>query len=288
VRQGDPLSCPLFDLAIEPLACMLRNNPEIHGLKIPGLVENLIIRLFADDTNLYLSKRDKLNLIQQLLDKWCYASGAKFNIEKTEIIPIGSEGFRHSIIHSRKINQQDPSPIPHNIRIAKDGEATRILGAWIGNNVDDLTAWEPILDKLENNLKKWKRTHPTLNGRCIIIQAMAGGLTQFLTQAQGMPQNIETAINKIITKFIWEEGTTPRIAAEHLQKQTEEGGLGLLDIKSRNDAIEIMWLKAYLNFSASQQPWAAVTDLIIDAAAPADTIEKARKNPFLQSWNIPS
>src|SRR5579864_7635277 len=67
-----------------------------------------------------------------------------------------------------------------------------------------------------------------------------------------------------------------------------EGGLNLLDIKSRSEAIEIMWLKAYLNFSPRRQPWAKITDLIIDAAAPANTIQNARKNPFLQSWNVPT
>lgn len=32
VRQGDLLSCLLFDLAIEPLACMLRSSPDLKGI----------------------------------------------------------------------------------------------------------------------------------------------------------------------------------------------------------------------------------------------------------------
>jgi ribonuclease HI/exonuclease III len=286
VRQGDPLSCPLFDLAIEPLACMLRNNPEIHGLRIPGLIEKLIVKLFADDTNLYLSNKDRLDLIQEILDRWCKASGAKFNIEKTEIIPIGSVQFRRSVTETRKINAHDRQPIPNHIRIAEDGEAIRMLGAWIGNNVENLTTWEHIIDKVNHNLNRWEKTHPTLNGRRIITQAVIGGLTQFLTQAQGMPQRIESALDKIITSFIWEEGSA-RIAAKTLHRPTEEGGLGLLNLKSRNEAIELMWLRAYLNFSKKRQPWAIVTDLIVDATAPANTIKRARKNPFLQSWNAP-
>jgi ribonuclease HI len=288
VRQGDPLSCPLFDLAIEPLACMLRNDPEIHGLRIPGLMQKLIVKLFTDNTNLYLSKRDRLDHIQSLLDIWCAASGAKFNIEKTEIIPIGTQQFRHQVIESRKLNHLDRNPLPDRIQIANEGDAIRILGAWIGNKINDLTAWEPILDKIKENLQRWKRTHPTLNGKRIIIQAVIGGMTQFLTQAQGMPQRIEAAINKIITQFIWDESSAPRIAAEHLQRPIEEGGLNLLNIRSRNEAIELMWLKTYLNFSPKRQPWAVVTDLIIDAAAPTNTIKHARKNPFLQSWNTPT
>jgi Reverse transcriptase (RNA-dependent DNA polymerase) len=40
VHQGDPLSCLLLDLAIEPLAASLRNS-ELKGFKIPGRKVNL-------------------------------------------------------------------------------------------------------------------------------------------------------------------------------------------------------------------------------------------------------
>jgi hypothetical protein len=47
--------------------------------------------------------------------------------------------------------------------------------------------------------------------------------------------------------------------------------------------IEIVWLKAYLNFSLSRQKWAIVTDHIVHAAAPPQAIEKAQDNLFLQT-----
>ena len=43
----------------------------------------------------------------------------------------------------------------------------------------------------------------------------------------------------------------------------------------------------YLNFSPSHQKWATVIDHIILAAAPPQLIEKARENPFLQTWTAP-
>ena len=287
VRQGDPLSCPLFDLAIEPLACKIRNNPEIHGLDIPCLAEKLVIKLFADDTNLYLSKHDRMDKVQEVLDNWCVASGAKFNIEKTEIIPIGSKEHRCDVLSTRKINQQDHSPLPDRIRIAQDGVAIRMLGAWIGNNAEDQTPWEPVVDEAKARLKRWNKTHPSIEGKPYIIQQVVGGLTQFLTQVQGMPARIESALEKLINDFIWDDEKGPRIALELLQHPKERGGLDILDIRARNEAIDLMWLKAYLNFSPSRQPWAAVTDLIIDTVAPKNTIGPARKNPFLQCWNVP-
>jgi len=60
VRQGDPLSCLLFDLAIEPLAASLRAS-RLRGYEVPGAIERLIATLFADDTTTYLSKHDRFS-----------------------------------------------------------------------------------------------------------------------------------------------------------------------------------------------------------------------------------
>ena len=50
IKQGDPLSCLLFNLAIEPLANMLHHTNLLKGFQIPGEEEHLIVTLFADDT----------------------------------------------------------------------------------------------------------------------------------------------------------------------------------------------------------------------------------------------
>ena len=288
VRQGDPLSCPLFDLAIEPLACKLRNDPDIRGITIPGLSEKLIVNLFADDTTLYLSERDSFKVIEPKLQTWCEISGAKFNIEKTEIIPVGTRDHRLSVVTTRKINPLDQATLDDRIHIAKDGDAVRALGSWIGNKAIDPTPWEITLDKIKRKLKLWKRTHPTMYGKRLIIQAIIGGHTQFLAKAQGMPTHIENAITKMTQDFIWDESTSPRMALEHLYRPLEEGGLSILNISARNEAIELTWLKSYLNLTPTRATWTIVTDLLINAVAPPGTSAIARINAFTQAWNPPT
>ena len=196
IRQGDPLSCPIFDLGIEPLACMIRNDPNLEGIKIPGLLEPIKTNLFADDTNLYFSQHDRFDHAQKTLTEWCQVSGAKFNIDKTEVIPIGSKRHRQQIVATRKINQVDAQPLSKRVRIAEDGEAVCSLGAWIGNNTDDATPWEAVVDKIHKNLGRWNKTYPTMKGWKAIIQIIVGGYTQFLMKAQGMPPHIEAALTK--------------------------------------------------------------------------------------------
>ena len=67
----------------------MRNAKEISGYDIPGVKEKLAINLFADGTVLYLSENNKYDEVVKILDKWCEVSGAKFNKEKMEIIPLG-------------------------------------------------------------------------------------------------------------------------------------------------------------------------------------------------------
>lgn len=126
VRQGDPLSCLLFDLAIEPLAASLRES-NLHAYKIPGQAEKLIANLFADDTTTFLSKDDNIDDLNPILGDWCIASGANFNTNKTEIIPIGTLEYRRQVIEERR-TRPSGTVIPANICIAEDGTLIRILG----------------------------------------------------------------------------------------------------------------------------------------------------------------
>ena len=288
IRQGDPLSCALFDLGIEPLACMIRNDPNIKGITISGIPDPIKANFFADDTNLYLSRTDSFDYVREFLKDWCQVAGAKFNIEKTEIIPIGSAEHREQVVTTRRVNPRDEIPLDNRIKIAKEGEAVRSLGAWIGNNTNDVTPWEPIIENAHKELDRWGKIRLTMYGRVIIVQAIVGGLTQFLTKAQGMPDHVENALTKAIRNFMWQDNSSPRIALDILQRPIEEGGLNLLDLKARNEAIEIIWMKSYLNLSPSRPRWAKIVDLIIDTSAPPTTIKNARDNAFLQSWKIPT
>jgi len=205
VRQGDPLSCLIFNLAIESLASMLQDS-RLKGLQIPGDTEQLITTLFADDTTVFLSEEDGFGMLQDILQKWCRSSGARFNVKKTVIIPTGTPEYRQSVIDTRKLNE-NKAPIPGDVQIAADDTPTRVLGAYIGNKIKQLAVWTPTLEKIDAKLKQWSKSHPTQDGKRLIIGMVVRGLTQYLTRVQGMSSEIETLISRKITKFLWDEAT---------------------------------------------------------------------------------
>ncbi|EPQ53496.1 hypothetical protein GLOTRDRAFT_24514, partial [Gloeophyllum trabeum ATCC 11539] len=194
----------------------------LTGYDIPGVSDKILATLFTDDTTIYLPRGNRLSELQQILDTWCTASGAKFNTDKTEIIPIGSMEHRQTVITSRRLHPGD-DPIPISVHIAKDGETVRSLGAWIGNGIDALSTWEIILDKVDLTLKRLGRGHPTLNSKRHMVQHIAGGMTQYLTKVQGMPKSVEAALTKVIRCFIWDGATQSPLALEHLYLDMSEG-----------------------------------------------------------------
>jgi hypothetical protein len=287
VRQGDPLSCLLFNIAIESLATMLRES-NLEGLRIRGDVERTIATLFADDTTVYLSEQDSFSDLQTVLQMWCRASRAKFNVQKTEIIPVGSSDYRAEVLDKRRLHAGQPE-IPPQIHIAKDGEPIRVLGAFVGNNVNQVNVWTPILERADRALTRWDRTRPTLEGKRLIVGMVVGGYTQYLTRVQGMPKDVETLLTKKIRRFMSGGGNVPMVGLPILHGDIEDGGKKVLDVVARNQAIELMKVKSYLMIGAERPKWAKIADVLVSKNISAGCRVRddlSCTNFLLQNWRV--
>ena len=111
----------------------------------------------------------------------------------------GTSEYRTNLISSRRINP-GCEPIQQNIKIATEGQPVRVLGAWIGNGVDQATPWTPTIEKIAASLKKWEANHPTTEGRRLITQMIIGGMTQYLAKVQGIPETAELLTSRVSAK----------------------------------------------------------------------------------------
>ena len=66
VRQGDPLSPLLFDLAIERLANAIRQSDILKGISLPG-GNTMKVSMYADDTLFAFSSQSDLNEIENII-----------------------------------------------------------------------------------------------------------------------------------------------------------------------------------------------------------------------------
>lgn len=106
-----------------------------------------------------------------------------------------------------------------------------------------------------------------------------------------MPEQICEALMKEIKRFIWEDTThIPRLSMNHLVELKEEGGIKLLNLKNKNKAIEIVWLRDHLNLKELR---VYITDIPINEKTPPTLNENTRSkntrsNAFLQHLKIPT
>jgi hypothetical protein len=189
------------------------------------------------------------------------------------------------VVASRRIHPSQ-NPLMEGIHIASNGEPVRILGAWIGNNVDQAAIWSFVIDKIRSSLDRWSMSHLTLFGRRLIVQMIVGGMSQYLATTQGMPKQVEQILEKSIREFIWEDSKPP-VSLDTLYLPIKKGGIKLLDLASRNKAIEVMWLKSYLALGHKRPIWAYVADVLIgeNVTKNSGTVSNlAQINAYLQTW----
>jgi hypothetical protein len=90
-------------------------------------------------------------------------------------------------------------------------------------------------------------------------------------QVQGMPKEIEKRHTNRASQFLWNEKKYHPVNLETTQAPIEDGGRNILDIKSRNDTINLMWLKRYTNLKPSHPLWTKVADALLSLANPTPT-----------------
>lgn len=286
VRQGDPMSCILYTLAIEPLGVTLRNS-ELKGLEIPGVEEKVLVSMFADDTLIYLNKNDDKKVLDECLNIFCAASTAKFNKEKTEYLPFGSEEHRKELIETRKLNEIEGNGIEPTAKIIKDKESMRQLGGRVGNHSNETEQWENILKRQEKILDQWKAKNLSLKGKELVLKALVNSLDQFLATVNSMPEWAQKATTKITKAFIWDGRKKGLIDWKWVTAQKEEGGLNMPSIELRCEAIEIMWLQKWLSTPDKRHTWAYILDELLTLNMPKKPIKEksALQNWVLQNWH---
>jgi len=250
VRQGDPMSCLLYNLAIEPLIEKIRKSP-LKGLRINEDLKRVLVKVYADDTTIFLGPDDNPEELQRCLDTFCLASTARFNASKTEIIPMGSINTRAELTRSREFNGWK---FEDGIHIAQEGEAVRILGSWQGNGVNIQPKWNEMIEKQLKTMKRWNIFYPSATGRVMIAKSLVVSLAYYLMTVNGIDRGTLEIMERNIRHFIW-NGKRGQIAWERAILPIKEGGIGAPSIKILYKAIKVGWLKRWWRPGPDRPDW---------------------------------
>ena len=195
VRQGDPLSCLLFNFSIEPLAIKLRQR--VVGLRVPGL-DLVRVMLYADDVNLFLSEEDSVQDISTCLTEVSYAIGSKFNMSKTDVKPVGAHAFQEKCYK----NQDMAGPTIPGACILPLADPLWILGVWVGSRDNALHRWTQIDSHIKKIISQWRAIGANVRNRSLLAKALMLSRCHFLMDGNGIPPHVLRRISNRVMGFV--------------------------------------------------------------------------------------
>ena len=220
-HQDCPMAPLLYNACREVLSCEILKNVNVHGITLNNL-QNIIAQ-FADDTQFYLSAKDSVETVIQLLADIETNIGLRVNYEKSSI---------HRIANAPAFKCSKP------LVWAPGGIAV------LGINVFDefIVNYKKILHKANNVLQTWYHRQLSLMDKILIINTLVCSLFVYLMQVERDPPDcILKEFDSIVHAFLWRDKKA-KIKMSQIQAPRKFSRLKLTNLKLKNASIKIAWI----------------------------------------------
>ena len=242
VRQGCPISPYLFILAVEVLACNIRQDRNIEGITLGN--HEIKISQLADDTTCFIKNEASLMYLFATLRKFKHITGLGVNVDKTIATCLGPY-----------------TPSTDNFAgLDWSTQYIHTLGITISGNEGDHynLNFKKRLNVLKNLLNSWKCRRLSIKGKITVINTLALPPLLYVASVIHVPHCVITQVKKLLIDFIW-DGGSPKIAYDTLTQDIKDGGLKLIDIESKMKALKVSWVKRLCDESSGR--WKAAPSL---------------------------
>ena len=196
LRQGDPVSPYLFVIGMEALSCLINHAGEgnyIAGSRIAvGRGEDLVIShlLYADDTLIFCQANiEQLKYLSWILMWFEVLSGLKINLNKREVIPIGTV--------------DNVEELASELGCKVGSLPTPYLGLPLGAKHKALGVWDSIEERFRKRLASLKIQYISKGGRATLIRSTLSSLPIYYLSLFRMPQKVCAILERIQRQFLW-------------------------------------------------------------------------------------
>ena len=269
VRQGCPLSTAIFVCVIEILALKTAQCKDIRGIKFPSGRE-IKCSFFADDATFFLSDLKSVEKLLNEMNIFGKHSGLKMNIEKTEIMKIGSLKLCDEPVFGIKPTR----------------EPVKMLGVFVGYDVKKCYDYnvQPRLTELKDKLDIWKNRDLTLRGKTLLVKSLGISQMTYLMSVNCVSDDILSDIQKILYKFLW-NGKPDKIKRSVLIAPKEKGGIDMVNIFNSDKSLKIMWLKRFL--TTGDSPWKEIPNYFFNKMGGLELLLQSNISESLFPVNFP-
>ena len=242
LRQCDPLSPFLFDIVMEALSLMLVVATvvgQFSGFTIGNATSSLMTEshlLFAGDPRVLCDADiDHITALRGILSRFEELSGLKSNLGKSKLVPVGDVPNLHELV---EILGCSVSPLP-----------LKYLGLPSGATFKDKMIWNPILEKMERRLARWKRLYLSKGGKVTLIKSTISSLPTYFLSLLPIPAKAAKQMEKLQRVFLWTGiGDKRKLHLENWSKvcrPVKNEGLGIRCLRRFNYALLGKWLWRY-------------------------------------------
>ena len=119
---------------------LIRQNPDIEGLFLPGSNDQVKISQYVDDATLLLHGEYSVHKAFKMIEIYKKGSGSKLNMHKTKGIWLGSKaGHTTGPVDIQWINGR-----------------LKLLGPAFGSDAAIFASWQECVTELETCLSRWQ------------------------------------------------------------------------------------------------------------------------------------
>ncbi|KAE8787303.1 retrotransposon protein [Hordeum vulgare] len=209
VKQGDPISPLLFNLAVDALAGIL-DKARLAG-HIQGVVGHLIQGggvshlQYVDDTMIMVSGSDSdiANLKFLLL---CFEemSGLKINFDKSEVVVLGYfEAEQHRIAD--------------NLNCKLASFPISYLGMPLAESRILVSGFNPLVGRVASRAEPWCGRLTSKGSKSILISSNLASLPMYMMGMYILPEGVHNAFDKELARFFWQARNVVLVSAAALE-----------------------------------------------------------------------
>ena len=243
--QGSPLSPPLYNIAVQPLAAALRRaqaSGALRAITLPDGTNGPPSLQHADDTTLHAPTVGDLKVALDIVEVFCRATNARLNKGKTKGMVLGSHPPVSGICPTT------------GITFVERGAAIRHLGIPLSTNASlaRKTMFQQGVGNLIAAKRHWAGAGLSYVGRVYIAkQVMANSMVyqaSFDAPTTEQANAISSIINGYVSKDFAGEGVL-RLAVTSLAVSAlplRDGGLNAADVKTQMQSLRAKVISRYL------------------------------------------
>ena len=257
IRQGCPLSALLFLLVVEVMALKVKQNKNIHGITVSStkseFQREFKISQLADDTVIFVDSVNSANIALEEVKKFGYVAGPCLNILKTNAVAIQSE--------TQKVKELEWTDEP-----------VKYLGVYLTRNKNESEQlnWFCKVEKVKSILKYWKMRNLSFYGKVLILKSLIISQFVYVASVLPVPETIIIELNRLLYNFLW-NSKREKVKRSVLLNPVEKGGLGMIDLKTKFQALQLSWFTNFLQCE-SDAPWKFMFRYWVERIAPMSLI----------------